>query len=179
MASVSLVYSSVALLSWVLLFSVGSGCVSDPKPKPRPHPSTNAAPAKSGIQEINLLAIPVALNFDEKPGLDGFIIKVYAGNRRQPKPLPIENGQIEILMYDGIPGVTEGASLQPRKQWTYTADELRHYEIRSSIGMGYQFSPMWGDAQPVNNKIAVVVRYTSANGSVITSAPSFIAVTLN
>src|SRR6185369_2066764 len=92
----------IALFRWVLLLGVGSGCVSDHKQGLQPRPAVSEGSAQSGIHELNLLAIPVALNFDQKPGPDGFIVKVYAGNRRQPKPLPIENGKLEIIMYDGI-----------------------------------------------------------------------------
>jgi hypothetical protein len=156
-----------------LALGLALGCVSEKQQKkihPKPEPGGSAA-----IQEINLLAIPVALNFDDKPGPDGFVIKIYAGNRNRAKPFPIESGKIEVLMYDGIPGVTENAALKPRRVWTYTAEELRQSQIQSSVGTGYQLAPLWGDAKPVQNKIAVVVRYTPLNGPPITSAPSVIA----
>ena len=166
----------LAVLALCLLATgLWSGCVSEPK-------SRKPAAASSGggtIEEINLLAVPVALNLDDKPGLDGFAIKVYAGSRKLPKPIAIQSGKIEVLMYDGIPGVTEGASLEPRRVWTYTAAELKPFEIRTSIGTGYQLAPLWGDAAPTRNKITVVVRYISPEGRSITSAPSVISVTLN
>src|SRR5262249_30873792 len=126
--------------------------------------------------EVNLLAIPVALNFDQKPGPDGFVIKVYATNRKRPKALPINRGKIDVLMFDGVPGVTEGASLQPRRTWTYTAEELKTFEIQGAIGTGYQLAPQWGDTVPAGNQISVVVRYSPPEGRPVTSAPSVIAV---
>jgi hypothetical protein len=150
-----------------------SGCVSDKK-NVRP----TAAPAVSGpIQEINLLAIPVALNFDQTPGPDGFVIKVFASNRKRPKPMPIENGVIEVMMFDGAPGSIEDTA-EPRRVWTYNAAELRVFEVKASIGISYQLMPAWGDAKPAGNKITVVVRYTTPGGGIVNSAPSVISVAL-
>jgi hypothetical protein len=157
----------------IFAWTLASACVSEKHLK-KPtisSPSGGGAP----IQEINLLAVPVALNLDEKPGPDGFAIKIYAGNRNRPKPFPIEDGKIDILMFDGIPGVTENASPKPRRVWTYTAEELKPFEIQTSIGIGYQVAERWGDAKPVNGQIAVVVRYSPPQGRPITSAPSVIA----
>ena len=150
------------------------GCVSSDatKKKPAQAPQTGG----QAITEINLLAIPVALNFDQKPGPDGFVIKVFASNRQRPKPLEIESGRIEILMFDGAPGTAEGASFEPKRVWNYTAQELRGLEVRSSIGIGYQITAIWGEAKPAGNKISVVVRYTGPSGGSVVSAPSVISV---
>src|SRR5689334_12925483 len=48
-----------------------TACAStDPKP--------NTSPAR--ITEINMLAVPVALNLDSLPGPDSVAVKIYAGN---------------------------------------------------------------------------------------------------
>jgi hypothetical protein len=130
----------------------------------------------TGIDEINLLAAPVALNFDQTPGPDGFIVKVYAASARQPKPVPIESGKIEVMMFDGSPDL-HGAGLgRPLRVWNFTAEDLKPFEIHTSIGIGYQLAPLWGDAKPTGNKVSVIVRYTSPKGATITSAPSIIGV---
>ena len=41
------------------------------------------------IDSLNVLTFPVAVNLDSRPGSDGFAIKLYAGNDRQAKALPI------------------------------------------------------------------------------------------
>ena len=128
------------------------------------------------ITEINLLAIPVALNFDDKPGPDGFVIKVFANSRKRPKTQPIESGTIDVLMFDGVPGGPDSASLQPLRIWSYSAQELKSFEVHGSIGTGYQLAPRWGDAKPTGNSISVVVRYTARSGASIASAPSVISV---
>ena len=123
-----------------------------------------------------MLAIPVAVDLDGRPGVDGFMIKVYASNRKRPKPLLLEEGQLEILMFEGIPSRT--ATLPaPLRVWKYSAAELRQFEIRSSIGSGYQLALAWGDAVPAGNKISVVARYVWDDRSIF-SAPSIISVAL-
>lgn len=161
------------MAGWFLLTGLGMGCVAD-RPQPgRPAP-VSAAPA--GVQELNVLAIPVAVDLDGRPGVDGFMIKIYASNRKRPKPLLLEEGQLEILMFEGIPPRSATPPV-PLRVWKYTAAELRQFEIRSSIGSGYQLALSWGEAVPAGNKISVVARYIWEGGS-ITSAPSIIAVAL-
>ena len=155
---------------------LGMGCVSEHKKSP-----AISAPAGGGggtIFEINLLAIPVALNLDNAPGVDGFVIKVFASRRDRPKPVPLEKGQLEVIMFDGIPGVTTAANAQPHRIWTYTMADLKPLQIESSIGTGYQIAPLWQDAKPTASKISVVVRYTPPKGPAIVSAPSIISVAL-
>lgn len=153
------------------------GCVSDQDSK-KPSVTSFFGGGGPAIDEINLLAVPVALNLDGIPGLDGFVIKIYASNRERPKPVPIEAGSVEVLMYNGIPGVTENASQKPQRTWTYKASELKQFEINTSIGTGYQVAPIWGAEKPAGNKISVIVRYIPSQGKTITSAPSIISVAL-
>jgi hypothetical protein len=158
----------LAMASW-------TGCVSDRPAPPRP---AKAATGTGGIEEINLLAIPVALNLDDAPGVDGFVIKIFASNRKRPKPLLIESGQIEIMMFDGVPIAVPGAPPQPLRVWKYSAAELKRFATEGSIGTSYQIAQRWGDAKPSSTRISVVVRYTTPAGGSILSAPSIISAAL-
>jgi hypothetical protein len=148
------------------------GCVSEKAPVKR---SAKSERTGGPIEEITLLAIPVALNMDAQPGPDGFVIKIYAGGPKHPKSVPIEGGQLEVRMFDGIPGLTEPAAAKPRRTWTFTAQDLKSYEIRTSIGTGYQLALHWEDAKPKREKISVVVGYLPTKGPALFSAPSIIA----
>ena len=155
----------------LILLLLPIGCASV-KPK---SPAKDSAAAT--IDQINLLASPVALNFDDSAGPDGFVLKVYAGNRDRPKPVPILSGNLEVLMFDGIPKTNAPEAPAPRRTWKYSAEQLQTHSTRTSIGTGYQLSPQWGEAKPAGDKISVLVRYTSPSGVTIYSAPSVIAVT--
>lgn len=149
-----------------------TGCASDGGKRTKVAPPV--ATSDDGITELNLLAIPIALNFDQFPGPDGFVVKIFAGNKNRPKPLLIERGTLEILMYDGILPATPQPS---RRAWTFPGNALRQYQLVTSIGSGYQFSLRWGDAKPQKDRISIVARYTTPEGLTVHSAPSVIAVT--
>lgn len=153
---------------------LGVGCVTE-----SPNASAGArGPSTAAIEEINLLAIPVAVNLDQNPGLDGFVIKVYASNRSRPKPMIIGSGTIEVFMFDGIMGFTTAHDAAPRQTWQYPAAELKEFQIESSIGTAYQLALTWGESGPTGSKISVLVRYTPPQGPPVISAPSIISVAL-
>ena len=150
------------------------GCVSEGKQPPRP-----ASLSDSGggpIDQINLLAYPVAIDVDQTPGPDGFALKVYANTRRSAKPIPIEAGKIEIFMFDNALDRSSLAQTKPLRVWTFTSDQLRGFEIHTSIGVGYQLAPLWDKSRPLNDKFTIVVRDTAPTGQTVTSEPSIIAV---
>lgn len=120
--------------------------------------------------------MPVALNLDDVPGVDGFAIQIYAVDSSQPKTQPIQNGTIDILMYDGLLKQVMADESQYRHVWSYSAAELKSYANKAAIGTGYRFTLNWGKDAPSHDKITVVVRYRIAQGPAIYSSPSFITV---
>jgi hypothetical protein len=159
-------YNVLGVLTVVALLAA----CSSPRPKTG---APAAAPMTGRIEEIHLLAIPMALNLDQKPGLDGFGIKVYAINRALPKPLPIRDGTLEILMYDGF---VDDTNARPRCTWKYQPEELAKYERTATVGPAYEFAPRWTTNNPSQNRITVIARYTSPEGAPLDSAASIIAV---
>lgn len=157
----------LAALVWLPL-----GCVST-KPKPAETPSPTVS---SKVDEVNLVAMPVAVNLDAVPGPDGIVIKVFAVDERQAKPGAIESGTLEVLMFDGSFDAARLAANQYRHLWSFTANQLKPYEFTSTIGTGYNLTLPWGNDRPREDRISVVVRYRSPQGKLIYSAPSAITV---
>ena len=121
------------------------------------------------------MTVPVALNLDQKPGPDGFSVKVYANDATHPKPVPLKEGRLEILMFDGsFYGKTEVPP--PLKTWSYSAEELRAHRFDAGIGTGYEFVMAWGQSVPHQRMITVAARYTSDDQRVVTSRPSSVTV---
>ena len=165
--------SKISFSSWLgfTLLGLIIGCASPKQKNPSPH-----ANSEGPVDQLNMLAIPVALNFDQRPGPDGFVVKVYAGNRNRPRPVSILSGTLELLMYDGIlksPGLN---TAKPRRTWKYTSEELQAHVLKSSIGICYQLAPQWGETKPLGEKISVVAHYTSPEGLSLYSAASVISV---
>ena len=146
------------------------GCASPKVKTPTTPPAEGLA-----IDQLRLLSVPVALNLDQQPGLDGFCVKVFGVSRSHPKPVPIREGVVEIMMFDGL--LPKGTNApQPLCTWKYAAEELPQYELKGAVGTGYQLSPLWGEKRPARNRITVFARYLSPAGFTLGSAPSVISI---
>jgi hypothetical protein len=159
----------LAALVWLPL-----GCAT-PKTKVPAAPPV-AAGSDSRIDELNLVAMPVAVNLDAVPGPDGFIIKVFAADQSRPKPKPISTGALEVLMFDGFFDSAKLAANQYRHLWTFSASQLKGYEFTATIGTGYNLTLAWGEDKPREDNISVLVRYRPLQGPLVYSAPSAITV---
>jgi hypothetical protein len=140
--------------------------------------ATRARGSRPAIEAIHLYAVPVALNFDQAPGPDGFAARIYASNGRSSKGVPIKSGTLDVLMFDGGVKESELTTREPLRVWTYTAAELRELARKTSLGTGYYLSPRWDDAKPTRERFGVVARYTALPGVTIYSASSTISMTL-
>jgi len=155
----------------VLFLLLLLGCVSDPTPLKK-KPVNLPLPSRYSIDELHLLTMPAALNLDQTSGPDAFAVKVYAGSLSYPKPVPIREGTLEILMFDGVLKSGETASVKPLKIWQYTVAELKAHAFNTSIGICYQFTPQWGTNAPQQDRITIVGRYFSPSNAQIVTVPS-------
>jgi len=160
-----------AIATGLALLLCGFGCTST---KPPASAAPRAQDAGSRIIELNLLTMPVAVNLDGIPGVDGFAIRVYPSDGAHPKAQPIRSGALDILMYDGLVSATDWRSRAPRQTWSFTAAELKQRAFSTAIGTGYKFALSWGNNPPSGNKLTILVRYQSPDGSVVYSEPSSI-----
>lgn len=143
--------------------------------------NTRKSPATSApvtIDKLNLLAAPIALNLDGMPGGDAVAVKVYAGNLRNPKPVPITTGTLDLLAFEGLLGTSTNTP-SPFKTWTFTASELRRLQFRASIGIGYEITGSFIGLKPKSDKLTVLARYRPDASHAIYSSPSTISLTAN
>lgn len=141
--------------------------------------STPLAPRSSSIDQLHLLVTSVALNIDDRPGPDGVGVRVYASRRERAEALPITTGALEILMFDGNPPLDQLPSFEPRRTWSYSAEKLKPYIQKTTIGISYRFAALWGDDKPKSDRVTFVARYTSPTTNYIYSAPSSVQVARN
>jgi hypothetical protein len=128
----------------------------------------------STINELHLFGLPTTLHLDHKPEPDGFAVRVYASNHQHAKGIPIKQGSLEILMFDGAVNTQSNPLPKPRRVWNFDADQLKSYSGTSKIGLGYRFALRWDDAAPTRDRITILARYQSPRGP-ISSAPSAIS----
>jgi hypothetical protein len=150
----------VALWMGVLLLAACVGC--------RSISSGGAGP----INQLHLLVTSVALNLDGKPGADGVGVRLYASRRGEAAALPITQGTLDILMFDGNVPLDELSQHQPLHTSTYPAGKLKLQIHETSVGISYRFAALWGEDQPKSERVTVVARYTGPGGQPIYSAPS-------
>lgn len=157
----------------VALISLVGGCVeAQPKPKPKPSPSQIQA---GPIREINLLAMPSALNLDEKPGADGVAVKVFALRQGASVAGPIESGALEIMVFAGT--YDESKLVEPFRTWRFEPKSLKQMQIKSLLGVGYYLVLDWRPLVLTGTRSTVVARYIPDYGAPITSAPSYVVTT--
>jgi len=125
------------------------------------------------ISEVHLFGLPITLNLDNRPGADGFAARVYAVKADRAKGVSVENGKVEVLMFDGVISVDEVITKPPTQTWSYAPRELKALAEQSSLGQGYRFVLRWNEA-PKKGHITIVARYVPEKGQAVYSAPSSI-----
>ncbi|MBI2946413.1 MAG: hypothetical protein HYY23_02130 [Verrucomicrobia bacterium] len=148
-----------------------AGCAA-PKPGGSPQSRSN----QTRIDELNVLAMPVPLNLDALPGVDGFAIQVYAVDRQKPKTQPIREGTLDVLMYDGLLKQVTPDESRCRHVWNFGADQLKALAAETAIGVSYRFTLNWGADKPHDDKITLIVRYRPVQGEAVYAPPSSIAI---
>jgi hypothetical protein len=151
----------VALWLGVLMLAACVGCRS-----------LTSGNAGGPINQLHLLVTSVALNLDGKPGADGVGVRLYASRRGEAAALPITQGTLDILMFDGNVPLDELSQHQPRHTRSYPAEKLKPQVQETSVGISYRFAALWGEDQPKGERVTVVARYTGPGGQPIYSAPS-------
>lgn len=149
--------------------TLGSGGGSGPGSRSR------SGQRASGILELHLLTMPVALNLDGAPGPDGVAIKLFANVGNAAKPAPIRSGEVEILLFDGLLTGNNTPLPQPAHSWTFTAKDLKGYETQAMVGTGYQLTLRWGAFKPKNDRVTVIARHPIGDGRYLYSTPGVIA----
>lgn len=156
---------------------VASGCTTaSPTNNTVSAGNTKKKPQRpSGILELHLLTMPVALNLDGAPGPDGVAVKLFANVGNSAKPAPIRSGEIEILLFDGLLSDNNVPMLKPAHTWTFTAKELKGFETQAMVGTGYQLTLRWGSFKPKSDRLSVIARHPIGDGRYLYSTPGVIA----
>ena len=162
--------SSLPLRSWcicLLILACSTGC--------RTLSPTTRAP----IDQLHLLVTSVALNMDSKPGPDGVGVRIYASHRGTTTALPITQGDLEILMFDGDVPLEDLLKQKPLHTWSYPASKLKPHLQETSIGTSYRFAALWGGDKPRTDRAIFLARYTPPGGQPVYSAPGSVPISVH
>jgi len=159
-------------LSWIVLAPLLClvGCTTKRAP---------AGPSHGKIEQIHLFLTSVALSMNGKVGSEGFGARIYASLHESTAIVPVTEGTVEFLLFDGVV-IGDGVKTNtPLKKWSFSQSDLRRYAQPTAVGMSYQLALLWGETRPVRPRVTVVVRYFPSPGSTpIYSAPGSIPVTI-
>ncbi len=136
---------------------------------PRPGPSASRWP----VQRVLLVCEPTALNFDARPGADGFRAQVLAFNltRGREKALWLDDGELEIFLYDGIVVESDRGLVKPLQTWTFSAEQLLGLGTHSQYyGVVHTLELDWTPPGPSRSKITIAARYRSGLGEAVDSS---------
>jgi hypothetical protein len=140
----------------MLAASLGSGCSTGSSGGSATGSTQKRSHRSSGIVELHLLTMPVALNLDGVPGPDGVAVKLFANVGNATKPAAIRSGEIEIVLFDGLLDGNSNPLPKPAHIWTFTAKELKEFETQAMVGTGYQLTLRWGSFKPKSDRVSVI-----------------------
>ncbi|MFM7099808.1 MAG: hypothetical protein ACKO3N_01395 [Verrucomicrobiota bacterium] len=147
-----------------------AGCNSAPSRPPR---SRGGA-----VDELHLFGVPVALNLDGRPGPDTLGLRIYASAAGAARGIPIRQGRLEVLMFDGTVSGSAFRDTPPLKAWTLDAAALQALTAETSLGTGYQLALGWGEQRPRGPVVTVIARLRIPGRPDLYSSPGTISVTL-
>ena len=152
------------LLAIVILTQSLCGCVTDSDGVNEGNHSLILSDVGS-VDSIRLFTSPAVLNFDNNPGVDGFTAKIYAINQDRPKPIKINAGEIEFMVFEST------IESEPLQVWKFDAKRLKQHMASTQIGVVYDFRLIWDAKKAPKGKAAILAQYRSVNGNVIKAVP--------
>lgn len=163
------------LIAVLLGLAVGLSACTSAQDTAAPAPDRTASTSsESDIVDLKLLTSPTALNLDDEPGVNGFSCNVYALRRGSQRPVAIESGTLEVLLFDGVYRLREIGDVEPRQTWSFPPDRLAESAYDSAIGVGYGFTFYWDSSPPFeHDDVTIFARYTPPGdaGRPVYSAP--------
>ena len=159
----------VLCMAWVGFTGVGCRTEIPGRPKAKAF-----NPGKGPVNSIRLFTLPVLFNLDGEPGPDAFKARVYAIRDSAPKPVPITEGALEIIIFDGASNLNQQVS--PRQSWSFSGADLDRYRIQTSIGFSYDFTLEIDKSKPLPSKVSIGAKFTLPDGTSIFARPVSISV---
>ncbi len=148
----------------VFLSQIACGCVTDGGGENKGRLSLGLS-GSGTVDSIRLFTSSSVLNFDNKPGIDGFTARVYAIQQDRPKPIKINSGEIEFLVYEST------IEDDPLQAWKFDSNKLKRHMGESQIGVVYDFRLRWDASKAPKRKAAILAQYRSADGKLIQAVP--------
>ena len=126
------------------------------------------------VGELHLFGVSAPLNLDTRPGPDGVGVRLYASVAGGTEGIPIREGMLEVLMFDGSVSTAAARSHEPLKIWNFDAKALTAFEGKTSLGLGYQLALRWTPAVPRQQAVTIIARYLPPEGPEVWSTSNIV-----
>ena len=132
-----------------------------------------------GMERIDKLQLvltpPAPLNWDGRPGVDGFLARLYCWCPLESKLAVPVNGTLEVALYEGRCSAGELPEKKPFHVWTFRENQTGALMSKTLFGWGYSLELGWGDHVPLSPTVTLQVRHRSRGGRVTLSDPVNVA----
>ena len=129
------------------------------------------------IDRVDLWAQQGLVNVDADSSPDGVIVNVYFYSNNHPEPA-VGSGMLDIILYDGKPGIPRLTDVKPLKTWTFAAQDLEGHRNKTLGLWNFQLMLIWSDAPPKSHVTTLVAKYHTLKGHEVYSAPTSILLRL-
>jgi|TARA_B100001250_G_scaffold351679_1_gene323976 hypothetical protein len=148
----------------VFLAQTVCGCVTD-RDSVNEGTLSLGLPGVGSVDSIRLFTSPSVLSFDNNPGADGFTAKIYAIDQDKPKPIKVNAGEIEFMVFEST------IESEPLQVWKFDTKKLKRHMATTQIGVVYDFRLIWDSTKAPKRKAAILAQYRSVDGKVIKAVP--------
>ncbi|OPX22416.1 MAG: hypothetical protein B1H04_05030 [Planctomycetales bacterium 4484_123] len=126
------------------------------------------------VDDILVLADPVAANWDGQAGADGLDVGVLLFRRDRKLPVTVK-GTLEMRLYEGVVRAEDLPQARPLRTWRFDAAQLRALLGRTPAGWGYALRLPWGPTRPATSSVTLTARYVAPSGRTVHAPPVAIA----
>jgi len=158
-----------------VLCAATAGC---PGPEGKAVVSSRPPRPVAVVDVIYIDALPVAMNWDEKPGPDGLEAQVHFYRMDQPLPVTV-SGTLELLLFEGKVSAAAAQANRPFHTWSFTTRELAGTLRKDLAGWGYAMRLAWGSPAPAAGMVTLIGRYQASGGEWVYSSPVAVATEAN
>jgi len=140
-----------------------------------PERVTSTPPQAVGdVDDILVLADPVAANWDGQVGSDGLDVGVLLFRHDRKLPVTVK-GTLELRLYEGVVRAEDLSKARPLRTWRFDSAQLRSLLGRTPAGWGYALRLPWGPNRPATSSVTLTARYIAPSGRTVHAPPVAIA----
>jgi len=123
------------------------------------------------VAAIEMQVKPVALDWDESPGVDGLELQVRLYRNDPVRAVPV-SGKLEFILYAGRIRADKLAGATPLRTWTFVGEPLQRRAGRDMVGWHYVLRLGWLAEVPTCKSATLVARYELPDGRWLYSDPN-------